>query len=737
MRKKLVVFLSFLSLSIGVCHAQSNDAKKSFLSFEKIERVDKNLVQFSHSPALKKAWYSNSLRSQIDLQTLYNNHSSLMLRSTIEDNAQTYFHLSNRDIVGKKIVFSGRYKFADAKDAKADFSITLHTFALTAPSKNVEVKCVGSGDWKTFSVEMPLDRTEHFFFSIACVGEMTLWVADCQVRVDGQSFDVMVDPTSSADLDFDFLESSSVAIVLPNPQTFENLEVLGKVWGFLKYFHPEVVTGKYNWDFELFRVLPSIAKAKDTKERNQLLSKWIDKYGEIVATEDYTVRDSTQYHRFASLEWLEDPSLFDAQLSAKLVRIKNAKRNSVFNYYLVPLSGKEEVEFTRENPYARIGWRDQGYRLLTLYRLWNAIEYCFPYTNYTDNKWSTLLAKYLPEFLNAPTEESLDYSIQKLASEINDSHGSIVLNKRSPQMRGLPMSLTQTVDGQFVVESTRISEIDRGAVILGVNGKSVSEMVEYYRPIVPSSNERGLIRNVSQRLFLTPEPQTNVTFDLKKERYESKTVPTQTFTRDAHQELKKPEEYKLKGKEIVYIDLGEASAEEMVEKLRQPSKGLILDLRKYPKGYTKNILDYRLFPKPTEFMWFSMNSKKYPGNFFFDMSGNAGFTDNPQYYKGKIAILVNENTQSLGEMYAIALRVAPQSAVIGTQTAGANGHVGYLFLPRGIRFTYTMAGAFYPAWKPNQRVGVTIDIPVEQTVADVEAGEDMWIKKAIEYIEGN
>ena len=46
-----------------------------------------------------------------------------------------------------------------------------------------------------------------------------------------------------------------------------------------------------------------------------------------------------------------------------------------------------------------------------------------------------------------------------------------------------------------------------------------------------------------------------------------------------------------------------------------------------------------------------------------------------------------------------------------------------------------MAGAFYPEWKLNQRGGVTIDIPVEQTVEDIAAGEDMWIRKAIEYIE--
>ncbi len=142
-----------------------------------------------------------------------------------------------------------------------------------------------------------------------------------------------------------------------------------------------------------------------------------------------------------------------------------------------------------------------------------------------------------------------------------------------------------------------------------------------------------------------------------------------------------------------------------------------------------------IFPQPTTFMWYSINSKKFPGNFGLDIIGKIGFKENPDYFKGKIAILVSEMTQSFGELMSVAYRVAPKSAVIGTQTAGANGHVGYLYLPRGIKFTYTMAGAFYPEWKLNQRDGVTIDIPVEQTVEDIAAGEDMWIRKAIEYIE--
>ena len=278
------------------------------------------------------------------------------------------------------------------------FAIKLDTHLQRIDEKAIDFECNGSQDWKDFYVEMPFTRSKKFFFRILCDGEARLWVNDCQVLIDGQSLDLIKNPDVEVDKDLEFAGNSGISLGDVDGQTLENLVVLGKVWGFLKYFHPQVVVGKYNWDFELFRVMPGIAAVKSKKERNSLLNKWIDKYGKITETEEYVIGDSAQYHRFAQLGWLEDPNVFDKKLSEKLVRIKNAKRNSVLNYYLPILTGKEEVEFARDKPYPSIDWEDQGYRILTVYRLWNAIEHGYPYANLTDHRWSTLLAQYLPEF---------------------------------------------------------------------------------------------------------------------------------------------------------------------------------------------------------------------------------------------------------------------------------------------------------------------------------------------------
>lgn len=735
MNRPLIYLILFIFITFTSC--EEIQSQKGFLTFDGVKIFTSDNRPKQH---LKFGWYSdgNSSQVQIDKKNLYKEQASLMISPDSRKAINTRFHLSNRDIVGKKIVFSGKYKYQDAQDADVSFGITLNTFLRTIETEKTDIKCSGKHEWESFSIEMPFERTEHLYFNISVSGNIKLWVSDCQVTVDGQSFDIMVNPTATVDKDTEFDASSGIALDLSAQQAMENLEILGKVWGFMKYFHPKVVTGNYNWDYELFRVMPDIVNAKNKDERNALLSKWIDKYGNITETEDYSVSDSAKYHRFAYLDWLEDAKLFDRKLSDKLLNIKNAKRNSVFNYYLVPLSYKEEVEFTREKPYAHITWEDQGYRILTLFRMWNAIEYCFPYTNITDNKWSTLLAKYIPDFANASSEKDFEVSILKLVAEINDSHGRVEnLKTGGKNLKNLQIGFTQTHDGELVVASAPLPELKRGTVITAVNGKTVNEIIEHRRPITSSSNERGLRRNVSHILLLTPENESEITFKYKGEEGKKKIPMSAATTPNNHQGRKKPEAYNLAAKDIFYIDVsavdGPEKFEETIRK-NMKAKGLILDLRKYPIGYTKDILEKYLYPEPTDYMWFSMNSKKYPGNFFLDIEGKVGLTENPDYFKGKIAILVNEYTQSYGELSAIAYRAAPGSSVIGTQTAGANGHIGYLYLPTGAKVTYSMAGAFYPKWELNQRSGVKIDIPVNQTVEDIEAGEDVWIKKAIEYI---
>lgn len=88
-----------------------------------------------------------------------------------------------------------------------------------------------------------------------------------------------------------------------------------------------------------------------------------------------------------------------------------------------------------------------------------------------------------------------------------------------------------TTDGKLVVESTALKQIERGSVILAVNDKPISEIIDNYRSILPSSNEHGLLRNVSFRLFVTSENEMKVTVENQGQSHEY-TIPMQSFLKE-------------------------------------------------------------------------------------------------------------------------------------------------------------------------------------------------------------
>jgi len=106
---------------------------------------------------------------------------------------------------------------------------------------------------------------------------------------------------------------------LTNAQV-ENLAVLGKVWGFLKYHHPRITAGERHWDYELFRVLPAILAAADRTAANSALNKWIVSLGAIEPCNPCAKLDG-EVHLRPELEWIADEILLGTELSQNLTAI--------------------------------------------------------------------------------------------------------------------------------------------------------------------------------------------------------------------------------------------------------------------------------------------------------------------------------------------------------------------------------------------------------------------------------
>ncbi|HEY6571930.1 MAG TPA: S41 family peptidase, partial [Candidatus Eisenbacteria bacterium] len=142
-----------------------------------------------------------------------------------------------------------------------------------------------------------------------------------------------------------------------------------------------------------------------------------------------------------------------------------------------------------------------------------------------------------------------------------------------------------------------------------------------------------------------------------------------------------------------------------------------------------------LVSEPTPFATFTIGDPSNPGSFSWAPTTVSIKPIAPRF-DGKIAILVDEVSQSHAEYTAMAFRAVPGAIVVGSTTAGADGNVSRIPLPGGLRTMMSGIGVFYPDRRPTQRVGIVPDITVRPTVAGIRDGRDEVLDAAVSRVLG-
>ena len=218
----------------------------------------------------------------------------------------------------------------------------------------------------------------------------------------------------------DYKLSSGFSTSSTDSATLDNLEVLCRVWGFVKYHHPVFADSIIDIDSSLFDLLPRVAKAT-SKIRNKILLEWVESLGRFDTDKPYyqQMLDTMDYEIINEPEWINDKKTLGRKLSRTLTKLRYTPRDS--NYYaaLNPWAGN--LNFDHEKDYQN--FNDCGYRLLSFFRYWNIIEYFFPYKPLMDRSWDTVLREYMPEFIN-PVRDTYYPLIARLTTELDDSHAT-------------------------------------------------------------------------------------------------------------------------------------------------------------------------------------------------------------------------------------------------------------------------------------------------------------------------
>lgn len=611
----------------------------------------------------------------------------------------------------------------------------------------------GSNEWKQYSIDLSYSKeAESIVLGGLLVGSGTAWFDDLEVLVDGKPLleaPARVVKKYPTELDTAFNGGSKVSLGELNEQRIEDLVLLGKIWGFLKYHHPKVSSGDLNWDFELFRFLQRYSPGLKARQRDDLLVEWIKSLGELPECPACSQKIKAEIHLTADLKWLDDPKLSTAL--RKQLKEVYARRNQAHSYYIDHDPEIGNPKFLHENPYSKFKYPDEGYRLLSLYRFWNIIQYFFPYRDVIGEDWTGVMREFIPKMTKVT--DALEYKLctRELIGRIHDTHANLWMQdeelhryfgKLRPAVQVKFIENQAVVTGFYHPEHGLKTGLLPGDVITAIEGVSVGEIVQKKLPLYPASNLPTQLRDIAKDLLRTNASSLhlqvrsdNVLADFELACFDA---GKEKFTMDNDWAYNQPDScYRLLTSGIGYLYLGNVKNEllpDIMGKFKD-TKGLIVDIRNYPAEFVVFTLTRFLKANPSEFVSFTNGHADNPGVFTKTPALECG-EENPRPYKGKLVILINEISQSSAEYTSMALRSVPGAIVVGSTTAAADGNVSRFMLPGGLSSMISGIGVFYPDGKPTQRVGIVPDHLVLPTIAGVKAGKDELLEFAMKLIEG-
>jgi C-terminal processing protease CtpA/Prc len=548
------------------------------------------------------------------------------------------------------------------------------------------------------------------------------------------------------DSDHEFDRGSRLPLAHLSSVQIENAATLGRVWGFLKYYHPAITAGNHHWDYDLLRILPRVLAAPSRGAANVVLIGWIDGLGKVGACAPCAELNTADMQFGPDDAWLRDSSALGRVLSNRLTAIYKRRGVNQSQFYLEIQPQTGQAVFRHELAYSDASFPDPGLQLLALFRLWNMVEYWYPYRNVIGEDWPRVLRDFVPRVAEAADREAYVRVMMQLLATIHDTHANLwsSLDARPPVGTcRLPITVRfvqelPVVSG-FLPDAAEVeSRLKIGDVISTLDGVPVSALIDRWKPFYGASNETALRRELALAFTRGScgELMVRVTRDDAQMDVHAQRVAVEKLNEQAERRDDQPgDTVQRLSQAVSYVKLSSVRLEDISTTIEASagSQGLIVDLRNYPSAFVVFELGSHLVEEPTPFVQFTAPDLGTPGAFHWGPT--ISLAPKPPYFPGKIAILVDEFTQSQAEYTALALRAAPNAIVIGGTTAGADGNIDPVSLPGRLTTTLTGIGVFYPDRRPTQRVGIVPDLRVERTVDGVRAGRDEVLDVAIQQIE--
>jgi len=391
-------------------------------------------------------------------------------------------------------------------------------------------------------------------------------------------------------------------------------------------------------------------------------------------------------------------------------------------------------------------------RLTGYANLWGAVKHRYVLMDDLDLDWDEVFVQFLPKVQKAKTVDEYYLVLEEMIALLKDNHSRV--NSPSRKYLKRPVFRTEFIEDKPVITGLYEKDvpwpegIQCGDIITKINNRPVQECVEKEKPYVSASSDIERRDAALERSLWGPEG-NEIQLSLLRSGQECQvhvplTMPL-ALKRHVSSEL-------IEGDSIAVIHIPSFGFQEISDEFDAALEAarecpyLIIDLRDNPGGNdnTGAKVAGRIIKEPMRFyrmakMTFTVDTmqqilKMDVKNIQELMLAKPG---GPWQFEGKIAILVNRRTGSAAEDFVLGFQDSSRAIVVGEQTPGGTGNPYNVGLPGGGSARICHSKIERLDGSRFHGVGITPDVPVEQTVDGVCAGRDEILEAAITALKNN
>lgn len=400
---------------------------------------------------------------------------------------------------------------------------------------------------------------------------------------------------------------------------------------------------------------------------------------------------------------------------------------------------------------------DEAQRIAGLSLFWSEARYNFVHFEHVpDLDWNQAYLDFLPKVIAAKNLHDYYDVLMRFAPLLHDGHTNIYAPKAiGNEFYARPPIRTAMIDGHVLVTAVRspaiAAKLRVGDEIVSIDGQDVRQYAqEHVAPYASSSTPQDAQVRMYDYQLLQGDHRHPVTLGLKDASGHLRSVALSREKDPAVKPVPTTEWRMLPGG-VAYLAVNEFESDEGVKALERAlpallhAKGLILDVRQNGGGSDlvgARILSY-LSDQPisgnrsrTSDYVPVVRANDGPYVAWKSLSDGSFQEEHAQRYHGPVVLLVGPRTYSAAEDFVVAFDTLKRGTLVGEATGGSTGQPLQFRLPGGGMARVCAKADSYPDGREFVGKGIAPQITVAPTVADVRAGRDPVIQRALAVLGG-